>query len=238
MKTAVIADIHNNFTAFSAVVKDIILRGNINRIIFAGDLLDYGSSPIECLVLLMSLKGNYELIGVLGNHDTNHKLNNYLSLNTEHGRQSHIITHKLIDRGNTKICDKFYDYFNNSDFMITDDGIVITHGNIYGQRCKLYKGDTKYYESIVNNSASKDIKVHISAHTHLQFLDEYKGVKFLNPGSVGQSRNTVPKAHYAIIDENYDVELIQLDYDIDKEVRGIVDTGADTFLGTRLYLGI
>jgi predicted phosphodiesterase len=60
---AIISDIHSNFEALQAVLKDIEQQG-VSEIYCLGDIVGYGPNPRECLDLVMKCK-----IVILGNHD-------------------------------------------------------------------------------------------------------------------------------------------------------------------------
>ena len=51
MKLAFISDIHGNFSALSAVFKDL-KRFNINKIYCLGDIVNYYYEPDKCIDLL------------------------------------------------------------------------------------------------------------------------------------------------------------------------------------------
>jgi len=65
MRYAIIADIHANLTAFSAVLDDIEHRGGVEEIWCLGDIVGYGPDPHECIELLQG----HRHVCVAGNHD-------------------------------------------------------------------------------------------------------------------------------------------------------------------------
>jgi predicted phosphodiesterase len=68
MKLAVLADIHSNWQALQAVA-DRIEQWQPNRVVVAGDVINRGPRPVECLdfVLKMQRERGWRL--VLGNHE-------------------------------------------------------------------------------------------------------------------------------------------------------------------------
>lgn len=62
MRTIILSDIHANIYAFRSVVKKISLE---DRVIFLGDVANFGSHPAECVDLLRTLNP----ICIMGNHD-------------------------------------------------------------------------------------------------------------------------------------------------------------------------
>jgi len=65
MRYALIADIHANLTAFTAVLDDIKLKGGVEEIWCLGDVVGYGPDPHQCIELLRQ----YNHVCVAGNHD-------------------------------------------------------------------------------------------------------------------------------------------------------------------------
>lgn len=62
MRTIVLSDIHANLPAFRAVLQD---AGKWDRVVFLGDVANFGPHPAECIDLLREL----DPICVIGNHD-------------------------------------------------------------------------------------------------------------------------------------------------------------------------
>ena len=65
MRYGIIADIHANLAAFTAVLEDIEHGGGVDELWCLGDTVGYGPDPHECIELLRRQKH----IGVAGNHD-------------------------------------------------------------------------------------------------------------------------------------------------------------------------
>ena len=65
MRYTIIADIHANLAAFSAVLDDIEQRGGVDEVWCLGDIVGYGPEPHQCLELLRQ----YNPVCVAGNHD-------------------------------------------------------------------------------------------------------------------------------------------------------------------------
>ena len=65
MRAAILADIHSNLEAFTAVLEHIKGRGGADEIWCLGDVVGYGPDPHECIELLRGSKH----ICIAGNHD-------------------------------------------------------------------------------------------------------------------------------------------------------------------------
>ena len=66
MKLAVLADVHSNWPALQAVAADIE-RWQADRVVVAGDVINRGPRPVECLDFVLSSANGWRL--VLGNHE-------------------------------------------------------------------------------------------------------------------------------------------------------------------------
>ncbi len=65
MKIAVFSDVHGNYSALQAVMRDIDQRSNLEAVIFAGDLCLYGPRPEACVRLLQES----QILCIAGNTD-------------------------------------------------------------------------------------------------------------------------------------------------------------------------
>ena len=61
MKLLVLSDIHSNYVA----LKTILENERYDLIAFAGDIVDYGPNPVECIDIIRE----YADYKVMGNHD-------------------------------------------------------------------------------------------------------------------------------------------------------------------------
>ena len=65
MRCAIIADIHANLEAFTAVLGEIEHQGGVDEVWSLGDIVGYGPDPVPCIELLR----RYNHVSVAGNHD-------------------------------------------------------------------------------------------------------------------------------------------------------------------------
>jgi diadenosine tetraphosphatase ApaH/serine/threonine PP2A family protein phosphatase len=65
MRVLVIADVHANLAALTAVIEAAGALGGFDKIWCLGDVVGYGAEPAECIDLLNS----YENVTIAGNHD-------------------------------------------------------------------------------------------------------------------------------------------------------------------------
>ena len=81
-----------------------------------------------------------------------------------------------------------------------------------------------------------NIDIYVSGHTHVQKMVTGKCGTYFNPGSVGQPRDYMNSAAYALIDDNR-IFLKRVEYDIDKIVFEMRKAGFETRVSNCLYYG-
>ncbi|GGQ33891.1 metallophosphoesterase family protein [Shewanella litoralis] len=194
MKILIISDIHGNLPALEAVFNQVDIN-SFDRIISLGDVCGYYPFVNECLGLLK----NYETELVIGNHDK------YLLENTQCGRSTS--ANLLLDYHKEIISESSLDYLKTSKEYIVMDDIIFTHGSLDNYtEGYLYSIPPNYLQDYSFNRV-------FVGHTHVQSvlkLDDNK--LFCNPGSVGQPRDGISTAAYAVINNGY-IELHRADYD-------------------------
>ena len=66
MRYAIIADIHANLAAFTAVMDDIKKWGGVDEIWCLGDIVGYGPHPHQCIELFGAFIGDLVAMGMRG----------------------------------------------------------------------------------------------------------------------------------------------------------------------------
>lgn len=232
-KVAVLADIHGNIQALESVVNRINDEYPEIKYVLAGDYVDYGANPNEVIRMIRMLpilrSDSGEPIAILGNHDKAVLDEDCSRFRTTHGRSSFEWTKSHIDDDN-----KLWISRLRSNAVVGK--LCITHGSYDNLWKNIFPKDEDNLNELVSQCNSKIIVV---AHSHLQFMTTYSDSLIINPGSVGQSRNGIPKAHYAIINlDTHEVELGSVEYDISASANSIINNQLPKFNALRLYLGI
>ncbi|NFD56567.1 metallophosphoesterase [Clostridium botulinum] len=228
LKIGIISDIHSNYEALKSVINDSASK--VDGYICLGDILGYGPEPNETIKLLSQVN----LIGVvLGNHDIAILNGDYSKFRTEHGIFAIKWTADHLSDASMNFLIKIKQKNIFSDFQFE-----IYHGGI----------EDVYWQYIFPSSSEKELEciynkciynLQFIGHSHLQFSFKYKKLHIVNPGSVGQPRNGLPDAQYAIFDtEGRNIEFCRISYDIKKTAEKIQYEGLDKFLAKRLFLGI
>lgn len=242
MNVLLVADVHGNFAALSAVLAD---AGNVDSIWNLGDTVGYGPFPNDCLDALRSRRAFPFLAG---NHDLAALDERFLAgFNPTAAAAVRWTARALSDENKA--------YLATRSPSATLDGVELAHGSPL----------QPYWEYILSADSAyanlKQMKSRICfvGHTHVPMLatlapraktahieplrdqdvvDLARGPAILNPGSVGQPRDGDPRASYAIFDtERQEVVLRRVKYDVDATQKAIIDAGLPAQLASRLAVG-
>ncbi len=241
MRILVISDIHANLNAFETVMKDA--EGKWEKIWCLGDLVGYGPHPNECVSLLRQ----YDHISLSGNHDwaALGKLDIY-DFNEE-AREAALWTRKVMSAETREYLDALPAKRVVGDFTLA-----------HASPRKPVWEYIMDYETALQNFSHFDTPICLVGHTHMPILlveeeeDEvavfnpsYRETIFLeesrviiNPGSVGQPRDSDPRAAYAILDsEALTWQFYRVAYPVEKTQEQIRDAGLPEPLAVRLAYG-
>ena len=215
-KLAIISDVHANYFALKAVLKDIESNG-IHSVICLGDMVGYGSMPNECITELRSRN----IKCLLGNHDS------YLIGDTNCERSNTVVD--IINRHKAEVSYENKHWLSNLKSRYFFEKKLFVHGGpddhldqyIYSVSKELFK------------VLPPEIKILICGHTHVQTLNTLGDFTFLNPGSVGQPRDGDNRASYAIFDED-EIYLKRVPYD----VQAAMDDASDKGYPPQCYLNL
>lgn len=207
MKALILSDIHANYPALKTVIEK---DGSYDKLIFLGDVVDYGPHPKECLTFIRENADYY----VLGNHD------NALGFDTDCNcmgsfREYSIETRKwhktILDKDDIKFLRSMPTlstaHFDNNDFFLA-------HASPQGDISKYL--NEKQIEDEIQNVIAEFILV---GHTHVQYRKQFNFTMVVNPGSVGLARDG-GQACYAVY-ENGKIDLKRIDYDVEKTINDL-----------------
>lgn len=226
MKYALIADIHANLAAFTAVLEDIERRGGVDELWCLGDIVGYGPDPVRCIELLRQHKH----ICVAGNHD----LAAAGKLPLKEFNPDAAIACRWTAQ---QLSEADKEYLGNLPKVIERDDFTLAHGS----------PREPIWEYLVSAGSAREnfgyfkTKFCLVGHSHMPLIfrqAEDGGCSFgvlkggigqvlgksrmiINPGGVGQPRDGDPRASYAIYDSEPSViRLYRVAYDInDTQVR-------------------
>lgn len=205
---AILSDIHGNYEALQAVLRDIKSAG-IEEIVCLGDIVGYGPNPAECV----RAARDFDLV-VMGNHD-------YAALNgpseffTERAANAVYWTANHLD-------DEDMDFISGFEEQFSAKRFLYVHGSPRNPISEyLMPNDPVHAPEKMQESFDLIDGVCFVGHTHYAglFLEStmsfYKAADIdnsvaldpsdkaiVNVGSVGQPRDGNPKACYAIYDQS------------------------------------
>lgn len=210
MRILVVADIHSNWTALSAINEDF------DACLCVGDIVDYGTQPQRCIDWVRE----YCDVVVRGNHD--HAVAQRVPARAGGG-------FKLLAAATRPL---HWDELDSESITWLAQLPVTQHVEIGGYSFYLVHATPRdpMDEYLTNESEwasrleSIDADFVCVGHTHVPLHFAAGGTQLLNPGSVGQPRDGITKVSYAIIEDGR-VEIRRVAYDIDAELRQIERAG-------------
>lgn len=236
---AVFGDIHSNWEALSAVLKDAASQ-DVSGYACVGDIVGYNASPIECLEKVRDLN----CLCVRGNHD------HYCSHNENLGN-FHPLAAIVINWTRGKLSDEQKKWLGNLPYLKNSENMTLVHATLDMPEKWAYIFDD--LDAMTNfNYQLTPLCFHGHTHIPIVFRNSERvetialsrmklerGHKyFVNVGSVGQPRDGNPFAAYVIYDSAAkEIELRRVEYDIETAQAKIIDAGLPKWLAERLVLG-
>jgi len=236
----ILSDIHANLEALDAVLRDA--KGQYDLILCLGDLVDYGADPNP---VVEWTRAN-TLVTIRGNHDKACCGADSLEHFHPAARASAMWTRTVLSRENVDYLDRLPRgplRFENYDLV---------HGSP--------ADEDEYLITILDVDRAReaiDARVTFFGHTHVQggFLLTRQAIRridpnrvlevepdhfyLVNPGSVGQPRDSDPRAAYALYSPDAQtVEYHRVEYDIEKAAHKIRAAGLPEQHAARLFVGI
>jgi len=193
MKVALLSDIHANYKALETVLKDLN-KENITSIIVAGDLVGYYYWPHKVIDLIMRDKRFY---CIQGNHDRMLKKalddDDFLKkCRKKYGSGYDICIKQLKD----KHLNWLFSLPQNLSLNFGKKSFYVTHSSLANDDND-YIYPTSKLKELLSNYSEKDFT--IFGHTHYPLIHNHNGKYLINPGSVGQPRDSAAMASYVIL---------------------------------------
>ena len=248
MRFLILSDIHSNIDALDAVLARV-QRSSYDRLLVLGDLVGYGASPNEVVNRIFDLKPDAI---IRGNHDkvaTGAKgIDSFNRIAAEAARWTQkVLTPenrsrvaalpagpKNVDR-EVEIC---HGAPSDEDTYVSDEtsaaaAIESAHRPI------CFFGHTHIPVAYVKNGNNLSV-LHLQPRgpeaTVVKIVK--KNRYLINPGSIGQPRDTDPRASYATYDSRKQrAEIRRVPYQIDLAQQRIAEVGLPESLAFRLGLG-
>jgi len=239
MRYAIIADIHGNLEALQKVLEDSRKEG-CTHYACLGDVVGYNANPKECLDIVRGTG----MPCVKGNHDE------YCSVETNlEGFNPHAA--EAVNWTRQQLTEEDRQWLRDLKYLRMVANFSIVHATLDGPQRWGYVFDRL---AAAASFTYQNTGVCFFGHTHVpvafvrdtvvrggtysKFKIETGRKYFINVGSVGQPRDSVPKAAYAIYDvEDGVIELRRVEYDIPTTQAKIRAAGLPERLAERLAYG-
>ena len=213
MKLGLLGDVHGNDRALAAVL-GAASEANVDRLLVTGDLVGYYFSPRQVLNLL----DDWDYSIVSGNHEVmlarSRSNSDYLAeVSERYGSGLRVALGELDSKQLDRLCSLPHPL--ELDF----DGfrILLCHGSPWDLNHYIYPDSA---EAVIRFAESVEYDLIVMGHTHYPMLFDNSECIFVNPGSVGQPRDRIPGACWALFDtESRCVELRREEYDPSELVR-------------------
>ncbi|MFC7072471.1 metallophosphoesterase family protein [Halovenus rubra] len=218
MDIGILSDIHGNKVALETVLEDM---PPVDGIVCAGDIVGYNPWHGECIETIHER----QIPTVMGNHDRAVAGNSSFGFNSMAGAGVQHAQETLSD--------------DETDWLATlpeqrrefDGRIKIVHS--HPER----RGHYTYPEEFSRDLLGEE-SVLVLGHTHVQHHEIYADGIVMNPGSVGQPRDSDPRAAYSILDlADLSVTEHRVEYDIERVQTEVDRAGLPERIGNRLVEG-
>ncbi len=251
MTVAILADIHANIEALSAVMDDMASRG-VNRIVCLGDIIGYGPNPRECLKLLfqseVAIMGNHEEAVMFYGEDFNPKARASIEWTKDQLNSTEYERTENYDMWN---------FLGTMQQVVEDGDVMYTHGSPrVPTREYVVPADIRNHEKM-QGIFDLITKVCFIGHSHIPhvYTSDMKHASpeklnnaidlrklgdrkiIVNGGSVGQPRDGDRRTAYVTFDGNV-VRFHRIEYDVQTTVDKIYAIEQiPNFLADRLLVG-
>jgi predicted phosphodiesterase len=225
MKIAVIADVHANYTALQAITAHIE-AWQPDLVIVAGDLVNRGPRPLECLRFVQAKAAADGWLTVRGNHEE------YVieQANPDFPRQGPTAD---VHRGSRWTYEHVCSEVASLEAMPFDlslqapDGgeVRVTHASMLGLRDGIYPWtDNAELEQKIGRLPA----LFLVGHTHIPLIRRLNGTLVVNAGSSGLPFDGDTRPAYASCiwkQGEWQAEIVRVDYDLAQAERDFSTTG-------------
>ena len=214
----IISDVHGNYPALCAVLNELDKLG-CNKIISLGDITGYYCMVKECIHEFQERK----IVNILGNHD-------YYIIHNKKCERSYT-ANICLDYQRNILDESELAWLRKSPLIIQSENMQMVHGG-WNNYIDEYLTDF----SFLNNKS--ETTLYISGHTHIQRYIEGEYAMYVNPGAVGQPRDYLSTAAFAVLNNKNEVILHRVPYDIDRIVFEMKKVGFADRIASCLYYGM
>jgi len=242
-KLGVVSDLHANFEALKVALR-WLADHDVQDVVCLGDIIGYNANPVEVTYLAwerlsFAIKGNHERY-VLG----------------EEARGVKDEKLEVIRWTRDQLSEEYLGWLRAlPDSHLLDGAVLLTHGSPRDPDEYVFKKSTAEEGLRYLGEKYPGVRLCFLGHTHLPMLIgaqgidarfgetrtvelDPKGTYMINPGSVGQPRDGVPKTAFGVLDtKRWSFTWVRLPYDHETTAARIRDAGLDATMASRLARG-
>jgi len=241
MRILVLSDVHANLAALEAVLTDA--AGKWDKIWYLGDLVGYGPNPNECVELLRQ----QEHIALSGNHDWAALDKLDISDFNEEARTAVLWTRNRLTEESLAFLDSLPAKRVQDDFTLAHASprhpvweYILDYETAFENFSHF---DTPYclvghthVPVLIAEEKGDDLFILTPTYTETIYLEDTRAI--INPGSVGQPRDSDPRAAYALLNiEDMTWEFHRVKYPIEETQTQMRELGLPDALAARLAYG-
>lgn len=219
MRILLLADIHSNWPALSAI------RESFDVCLFLGDVVDYATDPLPCVDWIR----RYAHACVRGNHD--HSVAQRVLVRP--GGTFRRMAAAMRPRHFEVLGDEHLTWLAQMPvtrhLQIGDHRLLLVHATPRDPMDEYIGDNVDHWQQRLEHV---DVDFVCVGHTHIPMHLRVGKTQVINPGSVGQPRDGDPRAAYAVIDHGQ-VEFRRVEYDIDQTIQHMRNCGIDEAIVSR-----
>ena len=243
MRVLILADIHSNLEALTAVMDDAGDRGGFDVIWCLGDTVGYGPDPGPCLQLIR----HHKVLGVAGNHD-------YAAVGKRSADDFNYAAKAAILWTSGQLSTEETDFLSALPTVVTTDPFTLVHGSLRDHLNEYLMAQ----ESARATLELLQTQFCLVGHSHHPFIcRENQGSPvfyqfteddicslgderlIINPGGVGQPRDHDSRPSYAIYDSGpMTIRRHRVTYDIQRTQEKMRKADLPKYLIERLDHGV
>ena len=228
MKILVLSDVHGNWPALQAVLR---AEPDAERILFLGDLVNFGPQPAECVTWAMGLDPRSRVLQ--GNHDLTFGTGADPGASAAYELMTDAMQTATVALLTAEMQRFLAGLQPMQKFRWEGMNCIACHAvptdPLYGHMGE--QAAPSLWESELVHVHYPDIL--FLGHTHIPMVTQFQRTLVINPGSVGQPRDGDPWAAYAIWNDG-SVALRRAAYDVEQTIRAYERVSLDPQVKQRL----
>ena len=215
MRITIVSDVHDNLTAFLAVLADL-RETSPDLVLHGGDLVTGGSSPAEVVDRVRDLGWP----GVFGNTDEAvarpETLEEFAAQSTA-PRSLWDAVRDMTAFTRQALGEKRIEWLGTLPRVLVHPPIALVHASpASAWRSPVASATDAEFESMYLPLGQP---IGVYGHIHQPFVREGAKLSVINTGSVGQSFDGDPRASYVLIDNG--TQIRRVEYDVEREIRAL-----------------